>query len=72
MQQGTFPEVTAQRVTAALDAVEEVLEVILRRADDLAYLPAGRELVTRARVVANRHEAGRQSPSTMDALTNLA
>ena len=72
MEEQAFPEVTAQRATAAFDAVEEVLEVVLRRADDLSFLPAGRELVARARTVASRHAAGRQSPSLMDSLTNLA
>ena len=41
-------EVTAQRMSAAFDAVTEVLAVIQRHRHDLSHLPAGRALVERA------------------------
>lgn len=41
-------EVTAQRITAAFDAVTEVLAVIQSHRHDLSHLPAGRALVERA------------------------
>lgn len=41
-------EVTAQRMSAAFDAVTEVLAVIQRHRHDLSHLPAGRALVARA------------------------
>ena len=41
-------EVTAQRMTAAFNAVQEITALILDKRDDLMALPSGRDLVMRA------------------------
>ena len=41
-------EVTAQRMTAAFNAVQEIAALILDRRDDLVAIPSGRALVERA------------------------
>jgi hypothetical protein len=41
-------EVTAQRMTAAFNAVQEITALILERRDDLVAIPSGRALVERA------------------------
>lgn len=41
-------EVTAQRVTAAFNAVQEITALILNKRDDLMTIPSGRDLVARA------------------------
>lgn len=41
-------EVTAQRMTAAFNAVQEITALIIERRDDLMALPSGRLLVERA------------------------
>jgi hypothetical protein len=41
-------EVTAQRLTAAFNAVQDILALIDERRDDLQALPSGRQLVERA------------------------
>lgn len=42
------PEVTAQRMTAAFDAVDEILSLIHARRLALSVIPSGRALVERA------------------------
>ena len=57
-------EVTAQRMSAAFDAVTEVLAVIQRHRHDLSHLPAGRALVERAdRVRAMYPPTDQQQPA---------
>lgn len=55
MQDDKFTsEVTAQRMSAAFDAVTEVLAVIQSRRHALSHISAGRALVDRADRVATR------------------
>lgn len=45
----TTPEVTAQGLHPAFDAVGQVVALILELEDDLAQIPAGEEMVRRAK-----------------------
>lgn len=40
--------VTAQRMTAAFDAVQEIIQLVDLRRDDLMAIPSGQDLVRRA------------------------
>lgn len=51
-------EVTAQRMTAAFNAVQEITALIMDRRDDLMALPSGRLLVERAQETQRRFSEG--------------
>lgn len=51
-------EVTAQRMTAAFNAVQEITALIMDRRDDLMALPSGRLLVERAEETQRRFSEG--------------